>query len=104
MAVVEYLLADGSAIRADSGRMRENVMTLARRFGVPGIAGECGGYMACATCHVYVAPEWIAAVGPAVGEEHEVLAMTEGRRHESRLGCQIWLDGHLDGLRVTPAN
>lgn len=103
MAVVEYLLGGAPSIRADTGRMRENVMTLAKRVGVPGIIGACGGYMACATCHVYVAPEWVAAVGPALGEEKEVLAMTEGRRPESRLGCQIWLDGHLDGLRVTPA-
>lgn len=103
MAIVEYLLADGSTIRADSGRMRENVMTLARRAGVPGNIGECGGYMACATCHVHVAPEWMAVVGPAVGEEREIIAMTDDPRPESRLGCQIWLENDLDGLQVRVA-
>ena len=30
---------------------------------VPGIDADCGGNCACATCHVFVNPEWIANVG-----------------------------------------
>ncbi|QIG80752.1 2Fe-2S iron-sulfur cluster-binding protein [Stakelama tenebrarum] len=105
MAVVTYILPDGAEINADTGRTRENVMTLARREGVPGIPGDCGGFMACATCHVYIAPEWREAVGPPASEEEdEMLDLAGERRPESRLGCQIWLDKHLDGLRLRPAN
>ncbi len=31
-------------------------METAVKFGVPGIVGECGGGLACATCHVFVDP------------------------------------------------
>ena len=27
---------------------------------VPGIDGDCGGNAACATCHVFLSPEWLA--------------------------------------------
>ena len=30
---------------------------------VPGIDADCGGECACATCHVYVDPAWLALTG-----------------------------------------
>lgn len=78
------------------------VMDLALKNGVPGIIAECGGFMNCASCHVYVEPTWAGAVGPASGEEAELLegAMSE-RLPCSRLSCQLPLSEALDGLRVT---
>ena len=70
---------------------------------MPGIIGDCSGFMACATCHVHVEPEWREKVGPPSDEEAEMIAMTADPRPESRLGCQIWLDAKLDGLRVRVA-
>ena len=32
---------------------------------VTGVIGDCGGAMACATCHVVVAPDWFATLPPA---------------------------------------
>ncbi|MET0364177.1 MAG: 2Fe-2S iron-sulfur cluster-binding protein [Sphingobium sp.] len=81
----------------------ESVMELARREGVPGIMGDCGGFMACATCHVHVAPEWLEHVGRASDEEREMISLTADPRLESRLGCQIWLSERLDGLRLSVA-
>ncbi|MBO6481873.1 MAG: (2Fe-2S)-binding protein, partial [Pelagibacteraceae bacterium] len=35
-----------------------SVMEGAVRNNIPGIDADCGGSMACATCHVYVKEEW----------------------------------------------
>ncbi|MFT3967293.1 MAG: 2Fe-2S iron-sulfur cluster-binding protein [Sphingobium sp.] len=105
MAVrVEFLLPGGEMVEAVSPSGRDSVMETARRAGVPGIAGDCGGFMACATCHVHVEPEWREAVGPPSSEEErEMIGLTADPRPESRLGCQIWLSDRLDGLRLRVA-
>ena len=36
-----------------------SVMEGAVRHRIPGIDGDCGGACACATCHVYVDPDWL---------------------------------------------
>jgi 2Fe-2S ferredoxin len=78
------------------------LLEAARKGGVSGVVGECGGFCNCATCHVYVDDRWCARL-PAV-EEHED-AMLDGTVSErlptSRLACQIVLTGELDGLVVT---
>ena len=66
--------------------------------GVPGIDGDCGGECACGTCHVFVAPEWVPRVGPAAGREADMLSFAEGSGERSRLGCQVRIEDHLDGL------
>jgi 2Fe-2S ferredoxin len=83
------------------GQVGESVMSVATRNGVPGIIGECGGNASCATCHVWVRPEWTAAVGGAEDLEDDLLdlAVSE-RRAGSRLSCQIQLLEERDGLVV----
>mgnify|MGYP002380763717 FL=1 len=66
-----------------------------------GVAAICGGMCSCATCHVYVAPEWQAHLPESQGDERELLAELQYRRPESRLSCQIALQAGLDGLQVT---
>lgn len=66
---------------------------------VPGVDGDCGGQAACATCHVYVDPEWMDLVGPADPEiEIPMLELSEGLQDNSRLACQIRMTVALDGL------
>lgn len=79
-------------------------MEVAKARGVVGILGDCGGGCACATCHVYIDPEWQEDVGMVDSIEEMTLDMVSDiARENSRLGCQITLAPELDGLRVTVA-
>lgn len=83
-----------------------SVMSIAVQAGLPGIVGECGGQLACASCHVYLDPAWADRIGPPPSElEDEMLdgAVCE-RTAASRLSCQIPIGDAVDGLIVhTPA-
>ena len=67
---------------------------------VDGIDGDCGGNCACATCHVYVDPAWIARPGKRTHSEEDMLNLVSDLRENSRLACQITLEDDLDGLTV----
>ncbi|WP_188906855.1 2Fe-2S iron-sulfur cluster-binding protein [Aureimonas endophytica] len=73
-------------------------MENAVRHSVPGIEAECGGACACATCHVYVDPEWTAAVGEPEAMEEDMLDFAWEAKPTSRLSCQIKMRPELDGL------
>lgn len=68
-----------------------------------GVAAICGGMCSCATCHVYVAPEWAPRLPEPMSDERELLAELARVSDQSRLSCQIELTEALDGLRVTIA-
>ena len=78
-----------------------SLMQAATAQGIEGIVAECGGNCMCATCHVYVGPEGLAAL-PAMSPDED--ALLEGtaaeRRPNSRLSCQITVTQALDGLVV----
>jgi len=67
------------------------------------IKAECGGALSCATCHVYVDPDWLEAVGAPSEEEEDMLDSVGDVRPNSRLSCQILMVDALDGLKVTLA-
>ena len=75
------------------------VMEVIRDWGVP-IRAECGGACACATCHVYIDPEWVDRLNAPSDEEQDQLDRAPQVRANSRLSCQILMREHLDGLRV----
>lgn len=99
MAKITFVEPDGHA-RTVEGGDGYTVMEIAIRNGVDGIEAECGGACACATCHVYVAPEWRTRVGEAKGDEAEMLEFAAGRQAGSRLSCQLRVSAALDGLVV----
>jgi 2Fe-2S ferredoxin len=79
----------------------ESVMQVAVNNLVDGIVGECGGDLSCATCHVFVDPEWFPALGKASADEEDMLEATSEEPTEfSRLSCQIKCDKKLHGLVV----
>ena len=98
MPLIKYIDANGTeyAVEAAPGI---SVMEAAVKNSVPGIDGDCGGAAACATCHVYVDPEWIGRTGPAAeGLEKSMLEFAEDVTDQSRLACQIIVADNLDGL------
>ena len=71
---------------------------------VPGIDADCGGSMACATCHVYVKEEWLNKLEKIEDAEQDMLDMAFEPKKNSRLSCQIIVKEELDGLVVnTPS-
>ncbi|MFV0373295.1 2Fe-2S iron-sulfur cluster-binding protein [Microbacterium sp.] len=103
MSKVNYTADDGTVTRID-GRPGDSVMETAVRNGVPGIVGECGGSLSCATCHVFAAPETFALVGGPDDLEDEMLDGTAVERAEnSRLSCQIRLEDGCEYHVTTPS-
>jgi 2Fe-2S ferredoxin len=89
---------DGSEISARVAP-GTNLMKAALAAGVQGIHGDCGGALACATCHVVTDPAWAERLGPPGVMEDEMLDMVEGERTPtSRLSCQILARDDLEGL------
>jgi 2Fe-2S ferredoxin len=76
------------------------LMEIIRDADLP-MRAECGGSLACATCHVYVAPDWIERTGVAGDEERDTMDGGFEVEANSRLSCQITLKPELDGLKVT---
>ncbi|MBC2864993.1 2Fe-2S iron-sulfur cluster-binding protein [Streptomyces mexicanus] len=101
MPRIVFVQPDGSTQEIEA-RTGESVMTTATSHLVPGIIGDCGGGLTCATCHVYVDKDWIDVVGRREGPEDEMLEMTSEESNEySRLCCQIVVDSSVDGLVLT---
>jgi 2Fe-2S ferredoxin len=68
-----------------------------------GVAAICGGMCSCATCHVYVDPEWQDRLPAPMSDERELLSELAHTQDNSRLSCQIEFTAELAGLRVTIA-
>lgn len=95
---VTWKLPGGGEIAADVAAGL-SLMEAAVANNVPGIIGECGGCLSCATCHVYVAEDWLDRVGGPGETEDVMLDMVAGERTgASRLSCQIEASDALDGL------
>lgn len=60
----------------------------------------CSGIMACSTCHVVVDPKWFDRVGPPSEDELDMIDLAYSPRPTSRLGCQIVLSKHMNGLVI----
>jgi 2Fe-2S ferredoxin len=99
MAKITYIEHTGKEHVVDAPE-GQSVMETAIKNAVPGIDADCGGACACATCHVYVDPNWCDAVGPASEMEQSMLDFANGVEPNSRLSCQIKVTSALDGLIV----
>ena len=76
------------------------VMEGAVQNNIPGIDADCGGGMACATCHVYVKEEWLDKLAKKEDGEEDMLDMAFEPKKNSRLSCQLIVSDELEGLTV----
>ena len=77
------------------------VMEGAVQNDIPGIDADCGGGMACATCHVYVEDSWFNKLPKSEDAEQDMIDMAYKPKKNSRLSCQLIVSDELDGLIVT---
>ena len=93
---------DGVEHRID-GKAGVSIMESLREFEW-GSAAICGGMCSCATCHIYVAPDWRERLPAIQPEERELLEELEGYRPDaSRLSCQVPFEEALAGIAITLA-
>ena len=91
-------LGNSKTIEVDKGL---SVMEGAIQNDIPGIDADCGGAMACATCHVYVEENWFNKLTKAEDAEVDMIDMAHEPKKNSRLSCQIIVSDELEGLEVT---
>ena len=100
MAKITYITHDNQnhTIDVQNGL---TVMEGAVQNDIPGIDADCGGSLACATCHVYVDDKWFDKIPKAEDAEVDMIDMAFEPKKNSRLSCQIIINDELDGLEVT---
>ena len=99
MPKITYIEHNGEAhtIEVTNGL---SVMEGAVQNNIPGIDADCGGSMACATCHVYVKEEWFNKLPKKEDGEEDMLDMAFEPKKNSRLSCQLMVSDQLEGLVV----
>jgi len=101
MGHVVFVRRDGSKQEVE-GIEGQSIMQLARANLVPGIIGECGGELSCATCHVFVDEQWTANLQPRSTDENDMLEVAAEEPTDcSRLSCQVLYKAVLDGVVIT---
>ena len=100
MPKITYKDTDGNSktIEVEKGL---TVMEGAIQNDIPGIDADCGGSMACSTCHVYVEEKWFNKLPKAEEAEVDMIDMAYEPKKNSRLSCQLIVSEELDGLIVT---
>lgn len=99
MVRLTFLEHDGKAhvVEAVEG---ETLMRAALDNNVPGIVGECGGELACATCHCYLDTALSEAIEPIGNDETAMLEGALDVTRESRLSCQVLISKRMEGATV----
>ena len=99
MAKITYIEHNGTNHTVDV-QNGLTVMEGAVQNNIPGIDADCGGSMACATCHVYVKEDWFDKINEKNEGEDDMLDQAYEPKKNSRLSCQIIVSDDLDGLVV----
>jgi 2Fe-2S ferredoxin len=99
MPKITFIDTDETA-RTIEAEIGSTVMENAVNNDVPGILATCGGSCACATCHVYVEPDWQDRLPKPEVDELDMLDTAHDLQPNSRLSCQIKVTDEIDGLVV----
>jgi len=99
MVKIRFIEASGAEHVVDA-KPGQSVMESAVKNNVPGIAADCGGSCACATCRVYVNETWQEKLEPPTEMEQSMIEFSEDTTPGLRLTCQIRVTPELEGLVV----
>ena len=99
MAKITYIENNGTSHTVDVAEGL-TVMEGAVQNNIPGIDADCGGGMACATCHVYVKDEWFDKINKKSEGEDDMIDQAYEPKKNSRLSCQITVSDKTEGLIV----
>jgi 2Fe-2S ferredoxin len=102
MPKVNFIYPDGKKQEVDAP-IGLSMMEIAQKHDIEEIEGACGGAMACATCHMYIHPDWYNKCltdDERSEDEEDMLDLAFDVRDSSRLGCQIEMTEELDGMIV----
>ena len=99
MPKITYIEDNGKSHQIDVANGL-TVMEGAIQNNIPGIDADCGGSMACATCHVYVKEDWFNRLPKKENGEEDMIDMAYEPNKFSRLSCQITVSDEIDGLIV----
>ena len=101
MPELTFILSNGKEEKVDAP-IGQSIMEIAVKNDIEAVEGACGGSLACATCHLYVHPDWWNKALPEEGEksedEEDMLDLAFDIRDCSRLTCQIEMTKDLDGM------
>ena len=99
MAKITYIENSGKSHTAEV-KNGLSVMEGAVQNNIPGIDADCGGSMACATCHVYVKDDWYNKLDEKSEGEDDMIDQAYEPKKNSRLSCQITVSDKIEGLVV----
>jgi 2Fe-2S ferredoxin len=99
MVRINVTTRDGAQLALD-GIEGRSVMEVIRESGVDELLALCGGCCSCATCHVYVDPEFADRLPQQSEDENDLLDSSDHRNAQSRLSCQLLCSARIDGLTL----
>ena len=102
MTTVKIITRDGSEheVAATDGH---TLMETIRDHGFDELLALCGGCCSCATCHVFVAEDYLDRLTTMTEDESDLLDSSDHRNASSRLSCQVPVSAELEGVTVTIA-
>ncbi|NWK96284.1 ferredoxin [Sphingobium lactosutens] len=80
-----------------------SIMEIVRDAGIDELMALCGGCCSCATCHIYVSPDFADHMPAMSADEDDLLDSSEHRNPLSRLACQIPFSDRMAGMMVAIA-
>lgn len=97
MPAVTFVSSAGRETTVDA-ELGQSLLAAALAHDIEGILGECGGSLACGTCHVYVEPRFFELLAPIAPDEQAMLDFSSEPRPNSRLCCQLVMTPALQNL------
>jgi len=96
--VIKWLRKDGS-IMPTKCELGESLLQVAHEYEIE-LEGACEGVCACSTCHVILEDDVFNKLPEASEDEEDMLDQAFGLTPTSRLGCQVKIEKHHEGMTV----